>query len=175
MVMETSFTFETVSVVELLTEPSMAEIVVLPVERLVTNPRLVIVATPGVEELHRTDCVTSWVELSLNVPVALNCFVASSGIEEFAGAIASDISVAVVTVTEVLADTVPDVTLTVEVPGPTAMPRPVASTVNTLAELDDHNPEVSTCVLPSSKFPVAVNCCCVPAAMVTFVGVSVMD
>lgn len=122
---ETSFTLETVSAVELLTEPSMAVIVVLPVERLVTNPRFVIVATVGVEELHRTDCVTSWVELSLNVPVALNCFVASSGIEELGGAMASDTSVAVLTVTEVLADTVPDVTLTVEVPGPTARLKPL--------------------------------------------------
>ena len=173
--METSFTFETVRAVELLTEPSIAVIVVLPVETLVTSPRLVIVATAGVEELHSTDCVTSWVELSLKVPVALNCFVASSGIEEFAGATASDTSVAVETVTEVLADTVPEVTLTVEVPGPTAIPRPLASTVNTLTALDDHNAEVSTCVLPSSKLPDAVNCCCVPAAIVTLVGVRVID
>ena len=121
---ETSVTLETVSVVELLTDPSIAVIVVLPVERLDTNPRLVIVATVGVAELHRTDSVISCVELSLKVPVALNCLVASSGIEEFAGAIDSETRVAVVTVTEVLAETVPDVTLTVEVPGPTASARP---------------------------------------------------
>ena len=121
---ETSFTLETVSVVELLTDPSIAVIVVVPVARLETNPRLVIVATAGVEELHSTDCVISCVELSLNVPDAVNCFVASSGMKEFAGAIVRDTSVAVLTVTGVLADTVPDVTLTVEVPGPTARPRP---------------------------------------------------
>ena len=142
---------------------------------LVANPRFVIVATLGVDELHKTDCVTSCVELSLNVPVALNCFVALFGIEEFAGVIASETRVAVVTVTEVLADTVPDITLTVDVPGPTATPSPFASIVNTLVALDDHSADAITCVLPSSKLPVAVNCCCVPAASDTFVGVSVMD
>ena len=44
-----------------------------------------------------------------------------------------------------------------------------------LLELDAHNAETSTCVLPSSKLPTAVNCCWVPAAIVTFVGVNVMD
>jgi hypothetical protein len=175
IVMETSFTVETVSVVELLTAPSMAVIVVLPVERLVTRPRLVMVATAGVDELHRTDRVMSCVELSSNVPMALNCLVASSGIAEFSGAIPRDTSFALLTVTGVLADTVPDTTLTVELPGPTASPSPLASSVRTPVELDDHNADLSTCVLPSSKLPVAVNCCCVPGAMVRFAGVSVMD
>src|SRR5690242_3054391 len=175
MVIETSFTLDTVSAVELLTAPNIAVMVVVPVERLVTKPRFVIVATLGVEELHNTDCVTSCVELSLNVPVAANCFVALFGIEEFAGVIASETSVAVVTVTEVLADTVPDTTLTVDVPGPTATPSPFASIVSTLVALDDHSAAVSTCVLPSSKLPLAVNCCCVPPANVTLVGVNVID
>lgn len=174
IVMETSFTLETVSVVEMLTDPNIAVIVVLPVERLEANPRFVIVATAGVEELHSTDCVMSCVELSLNVPVAVNCFVALFGIDEFAGVIARETSVAAVTVTEVLADTLPEVMLTVEVPGPTASANPFWSIASTLAELDDHNAETKTCVLPSSKFPTAVNCCCVPAAIVTFVGVKVM-
>src|SRR5262249_35810058 len=134
----------------------------------------VMVATAGVEELHSTDCVISCVELSLNVPVALNCFVASSGMEEFAGIIANETSVAVLTVTEVLADTVPEVTLTVAVPGPTAMASPFWSMVRTLVERDDHSADISTCVLPSSKLPTAVNCCCVAAAMVTSVGVNVI-
>lgn len=175
IVIETSFTLDTVNAVELLTAPSIAVMVVVPVARLLTKPRFVIVATLGVEELHKTDCVTSCVELSLNVPVAANCFVALFGIEEFAGVIASEISVAVVTVTDVLADTVPDTTLTVDVPGPTATPSPFASIVRTLVALDDHSAEVSTWVLPSSKLPVAVNCCCVPPANVTFVGVNVID
>jgi hypothetical protein len=175
MVMETRFTLDTVSEVELLTDPSIAVMVAVPVERLVAKPRLVIVATLGVEELHNTDCVTSCVELSLKVPVAANCFVALFGIEEFAGIITSETSVAVVTVTEVLADTVPDTTLIVDVPGPTATPNPFASIVKTLVALDDHNTEVSCCVLPSSKLPVAVNCCCVPPASVALVGVRVID
>ena len=56
-VIDTSFTLETVSVVELLTAPSNAVIVVFPVVRLEANPRFVMVATAGVEELHSTDCV----------------------------------------------------------------------------------------------------------------------
>ena len=171
---DNSFTFDTVSVVEFVTAPSIAVIVVFPVVRLDASPRFVIVATAGVEELHNTDCVMSCVEASLNVPVAANCFVALFGIEEFAGVIASDTSVAVLTVTDVLAETVPEVTLTVEVPGPTANAKPFWSIVSTLAELDCHSAETSTCVLPSSKLPTAVNCCCVPAAIVTFVGVKVI-
>jgi len=121
---ETSVTLETVSCVELLTDPSIAVIVVVPMERLVASPWFVMVATPGAEELQRTARVMSCVELSLKVPVALNVLVASSGIDEFAGAIVNETSVAVLTVTEVLADTVPDVTLTVELPGPTASASP---------------------------------------------------
>lgn len=173
--METSFTLEMVRVVESLTDPNIAVIVVYPVERLETSPRFDIVATPGVEELQSTSWVMSCVELSLNVPIALNCLVASSGMDEFAGETASETRVALVTVTEVLADTVPEVTLTVEVPGATACARPFWSMIKTLVELDDHRAETSTCVLPSSKLPTAVNCCSVLDAIVTSVGVRVMD
>ena len=172
---ETSVTLETVSCVEVLTGPSIAVIVVVPVERLEASPRFVIVATPGAEELHNTTSVITCVELSLNVPVAVNCFVASFGIDEFNGVIARDTSVAVLTVTEVLAATVPDTTLTVAVPGPIATANPLWSIFKTVSELEDHSAETNTCVLPSSKLPTAVNCCCVLLAIVTFVGVSVMD
>ena len=46
--------------------------------------------------------------------------------------------------------------------------------VKTPDELEDHKAEISTWVLPSSKLPTAVNCCWVPDAMVTLVGVKVM-
>ena len=101
----------------------------------------------------------SWVELSLKVPVAVNCLVAPTGIALFRGAIVNEISVAPVTVTEAVPDTDPQVTVMVELPAATAWPSPLASTVITLAVLEDHVPDVITWVLPSLKMPVALNCC----------------
>src|SRR5215470_18360810 len=121
----------------------MAVMVVPPVVRLEARPRLVMVAIPGAEELHNTSCVMSWVELSLNVPVALNCLVAPTGIEEFNGSMARATSVAVETVTDVLADTEPEVPVTVAVPAETAVASPFPSMVRTLGELDNHAAETS--------------------------------
>lgn len=65
----------TVSVVDPETDPSVAVIVVLPVERVIAVPWLVasfvIVATAALDELHVTDA-NCCVLLSLNVPVAMN-------------------------------------------------------------------------------------------------------
>ena len=83
-------------------------------------------------------------ELSLNVPVALNCFTAPAGMEELRGAIVSEMTVALVTVTEAVAETVPETTVTIEAPVPTARPKPLASTVRTLIALEDHCAELST-------------------------------
>lgn len=59
MVIDTSLTVETVSVVKLETAPEVAVMVVLPVMRLLTVPTLLIVATAGLEVVHRTDWVKS--------------------------------------------------------------------------------------------------------------------
>ena len=56
---DTSLTVETVRVVKRETAPEVAVIVVLPVMRLLTVPTLLIVATAGLEVLHRTDWVKS--------------------------------------------------------------------------------------------------------------------
>ena len=56
---DTSLTVETVSVVERETAPEVAVMVVLPVMRLLTVPTLLIVATAGLEVVHRTDWVKS--------------------------------------------------------------------------------------------------------------------
>jgi len=107
--------------------------------------------------------------------MALNCFTAPAGMEELLGAIWRETRVALVTVTEAVAAMLPAVAVTVEVPGAMPRPRPLASTVSVLVALEDHCREVSTWVLPSSKFPVAVNCCGVPAAMDTVAGEIVME
>jgi len=95
--------------------------------------------------------------------------------KELDGAISRETRVALLTVTEAVAAMTPEVAVTVDVPGPTASPSPFASTVSTLLALDDHCKDVSTCVLPSSKLPVAVNCCSVPAAIEMVAGAMVME
>jgi hypothetical protein len=98
----------------------------------------------ALDELQRTAWVTSSVALSLNVPMALNCFTAPAGMEELRGVIATETTVALVTVTGAVAETVPEVTVTIEVPGPTARTRPPASTVRTVMALEDHCADAST-------------------------------
>ena len=55
MVIDTSFAFETASVVEREMVPEMAVIVVLPVSKLLTVPTLLMDAMVGFEELQSTD------------------------------------------------------------------------------------------------------------------------
>ena|SRR6516225_4617843 len=143
MVIDTRSTTETVRLVEADIGPTEAVMVVVPSTTLDASPVLSIVATDASVELHRAVAVMSCVEVSLKVPVAVNCLVAPSGIELFSGAMVSETSVAPVTVTDAVPDTVPEVTVMVELPAATACPRPLASTV-TLAELDDHVADVST-------------------------------
>ena len=136
--------------------------VVLPVATLVTKPLALIMATVGFDDFHSTSCVMSCVVVSLNVPVAVNCLVASSGMVELAGAMASETRVALLTVTEAVPEIDPEVAVTVDVPATIAVPSPVELTVRTFCALDDHWTDGRTWVLPSSNVPVAVNCCSVP-------------
>ena len=55
IVIDTSLTVEIVSVVEREAAPEAAVMVVLPVMRLLTVPTLLMVATAGLEVVHRTD------------------------------------------------------------------------------------------------------------------------
>jgi len=116
------------------------------------------VATDALDELHNAEEVTSCVLLSLKVPVAVNCLLVPIAMVEFAGVTVSDTNVAVLTVKVAVPVTEPEVALIVVVPVPTAVARPDASMVETLTGDADHVTEVSSCVLPSSKFPTAVNC-----------------
>lgn len=124
--------------------PHAAVMVVLPMAMLVASPLLSMVAMEAAEELHKTELVISSVELSLKVPVAVNCLTALAGMEDASGAIARETKVALVTVIEAVAEMVPEIAVTVEVPGPTATPRPLASMVRTLTALDDQRAEVRT-------------------------------
>jgi hypothetical protein len=127
------------------------------------------------DELQSTNEVMSCVLLSLKVPVAVNCFVAPVGMVEFSGAIVNETSVALVTVIDAVPVIEPDVALSVALPAATAVTTPEESTVRTPGALEDHCADGRICVLPSSKVPVAVNCCAVPAAIVAVAGLSVSE
>jgi hypothetical protein len=74
-----------------LTPPEVAVIFVVPGTRAVARPTVVMVAMSVAEELHVADgrlCVLP----SRKVPVAVNCMVAATAIEGFAGVTAIDIN-----------------------------------------------------------------------------------
>lgn len=174
--MDTSVAVVTLREVEPLTAPIVAEIVVVPFATLVARPWFVMLAAAAFEEFHNTESVTSWVLLSLNVAKAVNCFTAPMGIVEFAGVTAIELTVTFVTVTEAVPLMAPEVAVTVAVPTLTPVATPVLASIETrFCAEDDQVNEVSNCVLPSSKLPIAVNCSRVPAASSAVPGVTLMD
>src|SRR5260370_485696 len=149
----------TVSSVEPVMLPVVAEIVDVPVPTVVATPVLLIVATPGVADAH-TALLSTCVELSLNVPVAVNCCVAPLVIEGFAGVTAIDTSVAEVTVSSVEPLMLPRVAEIVDVPAPTVVATPVLLIVATAAVAEAHTALLSTCVelSRSEERPVGKEC-----------------
>jgi hypothetical protein len=158
MLIETKCAVDTVSPVEPLIEPKAAWMVVLPVAKLVTRPWLLTVAAEGFEEVQTAEAETSCVLLSLNVPVAVNCLVVPTAMVELAGVTAIETKLAPVTVSEAVPLTELDVAVIVAVPVPTPVAMPVLSIVATVVEEDVQVTDGSSCVLPSSKFPTALNC-----------------
>ena len=147
----------------------------LPAATLETKPWALMVAVAALEDVHVTVVVMSCVLLSLNVPVAVNCFVVPTAMLEFAGVTAIETRVAEVTVSVAVPLIPPDVAVMVEVPGPVLLANPVASMVATEVEEEDQVTEVSNCVLPSSKLPTAVNGRVVPTEIDGVVGVTAME
>lgn len=123
------------------------------------------VADAGVEEVQTTDAVMSSVDESLKVPVAVNCFVVPTTMLEFAGVTAIDTRVDPVTVSDAVPLTEPEAAVMVVVPVPTLVASPAEFTVATELDEEDQVAPTSDCVLPSSKFPIALNCCTVPIAI----------
>src|SRR4029077_2758861 len=164
----------TVSSVEPVMLPLVAEIVEVPTPTAVPKRNALIVATVIVAEAH-TALLSTCVELSLNVPVAVNCCVAPLLIDGFAGVTAMEVSVAGVTVSSVEPVMLPLVAEIVEVPTPTAVPKPVALIVATVAVAEAHAALPSTCVELSLNVPVAVNCCVAPLLIDGFAGVTAID
>ena len=106
----------------------------------------------------------------------MNCCVAPSGVETTGGLIAIETNAAAVTVKPVEPVTVPEAAVTLAVPVPMLVARPVLFTV-TVASVSDAQVAVAlrSCVLPSLKVPVATNCCVVPKAIEGFAGLTAID
>lgn len=156
---------ETVSAVDPLTRPNAALIFVLPVAMLDARPCALIVAAAAFDEVQSTDALMSCDVESLKLPVAVNCFVVPTAIVELAGVTAIETRLAPVTVSAAVPFTDPEAAVIVVVPAAALLASPVESTLATFGNDDDHVSEVNNCVLPSSKFPTALNCCVVPSAI----------
>jgi hypothetical protein len=110
--------------------------VLVPAAAPVADPPAVIVATPMVSDVQVTELVKFCVELSENVPVAVNCSVVPFAIEGFDGVTAIDTSVAEVTVSNVDPFTLPDVAMIVLVPPAFAVAIPLGAIVAALVFWD---------------------------------------
>ncbi len=146
----------------------MAVIVTVPAPDIVAWPlepaALEINARP-LDELHVTELVTFCVVPSEKVPVAVNC--TPPAVTEtvwLAGDTLIDTSADVVTDTVTELDVTPEkLAETVAVPKARALARPFVSAAlltDRTCELDDVQvaAAVRSCVVPSEKVPVAVNC-----------------
>src|ERR1700675_154692 len=109
----------TVNVVDPTTAPLVALIVDVPTFTAVANPAALIVAVAVVPDAHVTLAVKFCVELSLNVPVAVNCCELPAATLGFAGVTAIDTSVTGVTVSIVDPVMLPLIAEIVDVPVPT--------------------------------------------------------
>ena len=182
---ETSAAGVTVSVTgALVTAPDVAVITVVPAARLVARPILpavlLIVAVAAVAELQVAVWVRSCVELSVNVPIAVNCCVVPSAIEGAAGVTAIDTNAAGATVSEAVPLTAPDVAIIVTVPCATVLASPFVGTESPIvATLPvpalQCTVAVRSGVVPSVNVPVAVNCCMVPSGIVVVSGFTAID
>src|SRR5579862_3854318 len=135
---ETSVAGVTVRTVVPVLPLSVALMLLVPVATPVASPPLVIVATESVAEAHVTWLVILTALLSLNVPVAVNCWVAPLVIEGLAGVTAIDTSVVGVTVNTVEPVTPFSTALMLLVPVATPVARPLLVIVATESVAEAH-------------------------------------
>jgi hypothetical protein len=157
----------TVRVVDPVTPPMLADTVLVPGATPVAKPLASTVTTAVVMEVHVTRDVRSLLLPSVYVPVAENCCVVLTGIELAAGATLTDarLAPALVTLRVAVPVIVPDCAVINTIPGIRAFASPPLLIVATLAsELDQVSELVTTWLLPSEYWPVAVNCWLNPGA-----------
>jgi len=115
----------TVKVAELVLPPKLAVMSALPPLTPEATPEVLLtVATPVVPELQLEEAVTSRVVPSLYVAVAMNAWMALTGIEGVAGVTAIDTNVAAVTVKLAVPVLPPKLAVMTEVPPLTAEATP---------------------------------------------------
>ncbi len=121
----------------------------------VARPELLIDAAE-VDELQVTCEERSWVELSLNVAVAVNCWVVPAAIDAEDGVTAMEETVAGVMLIETDFEIEPDAPVMVALPEatPVASPEPLIETTEE-EEDDQFSDEVRSWVEPSLNVPVA--------------------
>jgi hypothetical protein len=166
--------------------PEEAVIVVEPMSTDVARPLepdvLLIVAILVCDEFHVTEEERSCVELSVNVPMAMNCWFFPSTTLGFTGVTVIEESRAGVTVsvTGGLDVMLVNVARMVVVPMLTAVANPwepAALLIVATPMLDEDHvaTAVKFCVLESANVPVAVNCWVVPLAILALGGDNVID
>jgi len=136
---ETRCAVETVSPVDPLTAAKAALIVLLPVATLVSKPWLSMVAAAGFEDVQTEEALMSCVLVSLNVPIAVNCFAVPTAMREFAGVTAIEIKVAPLIVSDAVPLTEPELAVMVATPEPMPVARPVESTVAMVDDEEDQS------------------------------------
>ena len=121
--------------------------------------------------------VRSWVELSVYVPVAVNCCVVPRAMLGVAGVTAIDTKVAAVTVSTTDGELIePRVAVILLVPALSADASPAELMIATVAVADDQDTSADRSWVDwSENRPVALNAWLVPAAMLGFVGVTWAD
>lgn len=152
-----------VRVVDVLTAPELAEMVVVPVLMPLARPLALMLAAAGFEEIQLTEAVISWVEPSVNVPVAVNCWVPPWAMVGLTGVTAIDTSCVLPTDSTVELVTEPEVAAMVVVPTAALvafpwLPALLLITATELALDVQVTVFVRFCIEPSVKVPVAVNC-----------------
>jgi len=165
----------TVNVIEPLTGPELAVIVVIPCLAVLASPWLLMVATAVSEEFQLTEEVSSLVLPSVNVPVALNCCFVPSGMEGLRGVTPRDTKTggATARVVEPLTDPKEAIIAVVPWARLVARPRlPAELLIEATAGFKEF--QVTEVVrfetVPFLKKPVAANCCMSPSGIEGFVG-----
>ena len=164
----------TVSPVEPVIEPRVAEMVVLPELTPVALPLASMVATEVTDEFQETSEVRSRLLPSLLVPIAENCWLVFTGMVAPEGdtVILTRLVPALVTVRIAVAWKLPDTALIVTTPTAAPLASPELLTVAIAVSDELHCAvEVRSLLLPSENEPLAANCCMLPTPVETEPGV----
>jgi hypothetical protein len=146
----------TVKLMDPLTEPAVAVIVVEPAAAAVANPEPLIVATDGLLEVQFT-AANACVLPSLKVPVAVNCWLVPAAMVLSGAETVIETRLADKTFSVAVSETAPTLAVIVVVPADTAVAMPLLSTVATAGEDEFQVTVVRSWVVPSLKVPVAMN------------------